>query len=186
MLESTYTEVEESASSCPDTATHRHEAGAGGEGGAGAGLGAGSSCSHCSTRTSRTPAPPMCGMETTTGFLRCAVRCGGPTTTTGVSSTSPCSRRGLGWGPAPPATTATHTSSARPGSMAPWGTVRLTALRGMVTLAPASPTRVQVTCCWSAHRGTPRLAGSGPGLGAGAASLEGGVVLEASTRIGCS
>ena len=34
MLESTYTEVEESASSCPDTATHRHEAGAGGEAGA--------------------------------------------------------------------------------------------------------------------------------------------------------
>ena len=169
------------ASSWPETATHLHWPPL---------VWTLSSLSHCSTRTCWTPEPPMWGMDTTTGFLRWAVRCWGPTMTTGVIRTSPVSSVGLSW---LPATTHTQMSSVLPGSIAPCGTVRDTEDRGIVILVPTSPTRVQVTCCWSAHRGSPRLAGTGP-PGPGLVlppslvlpSEAAGEVLGWNTRMGCS
>jgi len=56
--------------------------------------------------------------------------------------------------------THTNTSSTLPGSMAPFGTVRETAVLGMETLAPASPTLVQEVWAGSAHLGRVREEGA--------------------------
>ena len=71
--------------------------------------------------------------------------------------------------------THTNTSSTLPGSMAPLGTVRETAVLGMDTLAPASPTLVQEVWPGSAHLGRAREEGEGR-------SREG----VARRRMGCS